>query len=58
LKLEYDELVSSLALKFNLRRYTMEASAAEHAAAVDAANAAHADVLVTKVRRCRLTLSN
>ena len=53
LKLEYDELLSSFAFSFNLRRYTMAAAAAEHQAAKER-NSGSMDP--SKVWRGRLTL--
>jgi hypothetical protein len=49
LKLRYDNLLSSFAFKFNLRRYT---------AAAAGAAAASLHQMVALVGLCRLTLSN
>jgi hypothetical protein len=51
LQLKYDELLSNIAFKFNLRRYTMG-----HGALADTLAAALP--APAKVGRCRLTLSN
>ena len=60
LKLQYDELLSNFAFKFNLRRYTA-AAAADMTAAVAAKHALNVrDIAraLAVVGRCRLTLSN
>ena len=67
LKLKYDELLSSFAFNFNLRRYTMNDSRAKEARgkikALLTANHAwciHHTMMAEdfKVRRCRLPVSN
>ena len=58
LKLKFDKPLSSFAFTFNLRRYNMVGNAYTLAYAPNSVESWKGQKLLTKVGRCRLTLSN